>query len=72
MGLLLICGTALSYVTVETSRFLHNFQMCTNTAEAWSGLDSALTQMQPELLYALGKRFLHLVEHLDLILPGGQ
>lgn len=57
MGLLLTCATALPYVTVETSRFLHNFQMCTTTAEAWSGLDSALTQMQPQFLYALEKSF---------------
>lgn len=56
----------LSCVTVETSRFLHNFQTCTNTAEAWSGLDSAPTEMQPEFLYALEEKFLHLVEYLDV------
>lgn len=51
---------------METRRFLHNFQTCNNTAEAWSGLDSALTEMQPEFLYALEEKFLHLVEHLDV------
>ena len=45
-----------------------------NRAEAWLGLDSALTGTQPEFLSALERMFLHIVRafRLPLILLGGQ